>query len=270
MKKILITLLVLIQATSYAQKNVIKLNVPALALGGVAVQYERDVLPLINLQVGAGVYGRKDVNPFGLFPAMERVGASAGGFAFHGELRIYPNILKDGPRGFYIAPYGKIGRYNLGFKNELTASIPVTSGTTTIDTETNLEFEIEGSMRMQAFGLQFGHQWLLLKKVAINLYLMGPGVSFYDIDLSAALQYTVDANTTVTANDIANDPNAQNQMLQAYLERFENIPFIGKKLSTVSMDINASQDGTIGYSVDGFELNYIPRLRMGLSIGIAL
>ena len=258
MKKVLLAILVVISSiTGLAQKNVIKLNLPSIAMGGAVLQYERDLIPMINVQVGVGVYGRSDVNSFGMFAALNDIGVQAGGYAFQGEIRIYPNILKEGPKGFYIAPYGKMGHYNLGFNPSYETTFTLADESQITST---MDVTFDGSMDYTSFGVQFGHQWLILGKVAINLYMFGPGVSFYNYQMTGGVSMTADIDPVLIETELENAVKAQ----------VEGIPFVGKKLSDgIDFELDTSVSGDPSFATSGV-LNYIPRMRMGLSVGIAL
>ena len=258
MKKIVLAIfIVLVSTTSLAQKNVVKVNLPSLAMGGAVVQYERDLIPLINLQVGMGLYGRSNVYSFGLSSALQDMNVQAGGYALQGEIRIYPNILKDGPKGFYIAPYGKMGAYNLGFNPTYEGSF--THKTTGDAIEGTMSVDFDGNMNYTSVGLQFGNQWLILGKIAINLYMFGPGVSFYNYEMAGSL--TVDADI---------DPASVETALEDALKgQVDGIPFVGKPIAeSIDFELDTNVGGTQRFTTSGV-LNYIPRMRMGLSVGLA-
>lgn len=273
MKKLLSVLaVVLMSITGMAQKNVVKLNVPQLATGGLVLQYERFLIPMVRAQVGVGMYGRNDINQFGL-PTVEALGLQLGGTVFQGELRIYPNVLKKGPRGLYLAPYGKIGTYNMTIQQTVSTTLQnVDIAGAPTDVDVDLEFNMDGKLGVKAYGLQLGYQFLFLKKLAINWYMLGPGVSFFHIhDVQGSIGYT--AAGTIQVKDIIQDQAAQDQALQSYIETLGNLPLVGgmieKKINNANIPAPVAVGNTSIFGIESMNLNYIPRLRMGLSVGFA-
>lgn len=184
MKKILLLVFATICATSlWAQeesgkenkeisimkKNIIKINLPALAFKNITVQYER------ALSRKTTVAGTFRFMPKGSIPFKSNIIKSAddpelerqlnnveiGNMAFMPEIRFY--LGKKGAfHGFYVAPFASIARYsaNLLFEyddNGITKNIP-----------------LSGNVNSFTGGLMLGAQWKLSKALYLDWWILGP------------------------------------------------------------------------------------------------
>jgi hypothetical protein len=87
------------------------------------------------------------------------------------------------PRGVYLGPY-----YSL---NHLKRQNKWTLNTDTFDGEVNTDL----ILNIHTVGVELGYQFVLWKRLAIDLVLLGPGVGFYNIKTNL--------NTTLSPNDEA-------------------------------------------------------------------
>ncbi|RYF91472.1 MAG: DUF3575 domain-containing protein [Chitinophagaceae bacterium] len=151
------------------KKNIIKVNLPALALKNFVLQYERKVAKKISV-AGTFRYMPKGEIPLKNTiikavddPDTERQlnNFDLGNMAFMPEVRFY--VGKHGAmRGFYLAPFASIARYdaNLLFEyddNGTTETIPMT-----------------GDVNTFTGGLMLGAQWRLSKSVSLDWWILGP------------------------------------------------------------------------------------------------
>ena len=154
---------------SIMKKNIIKINLPALAFKNITVQYER------ALSRKTTVAGTFRFMPKGSIPFKSNIIKSAddpelerqlnnveiGNMAFMPEIRFY--LGKKGAfHGFYVAPFASIARYsaNLLFEyddNGITKNIP-----------------LSGNVNSFTGGLMLGAQWKLSKALYLDWWILGP------------------------------------------------------------------------------------------------
>jgi len=176
MQKILIGIFCLLSFRSYSQeitgtgdKNIIKLNLTALAFKNVSVQYERavgrktSVAALVRFMPETSVPFKGLIKSVINEPETEEQldNAQVGNFAFTPEFRYY--LGKKGAfHGLYIAPFVSLARYKASLNYLYTdlgvqKSIPLSGGVTTF-----------------TGGLLFGGQWKLGSQVYLDLWFLGP------------------------------------------------------------------------------------------------
>jgi len=151
-------------------KNEIKLNVLALALKNITVQYEREISKKITLGLTARVMPQsglvfessyKDVLINDPNTAKQLNDFKTGNFAFMPEVRFYPGH-KGAYHGFYIAPFLSYAHY--------TGDLPYKYD----DNGTEKTIPLLGSMNALTGGLMFGAQWNLAKAVYLDWWVLGP------------------------------------------------------------------------------------------------
>jgi len=150
-------------------KNIIKLNLPALALKNISVQYERAVARKITLATTVRFM------PEGSIPLKNAVidladdvdfkrqinNLSIGNVAVIPEVRFY--LGKKGAfRGFYVAPFASIARYNAKLLFEYD------------DAGTTKNIPLDGSVNTITGGIMFGAQWKLSKRLYLDWWILGP------------------------------------------------------------------------------------------------
>lgn len=148
-------------------KNLIKINVPALALRTYAVEYERGIGKKIALSLGyrfmpkGDIPFRDEVNNLINDPETAK---QLNSFQF-GNSAITPQIKfyfgKDLFKGFYLAPFARIAKYNV-------------AGTFLFDVNgTQEEMPLTGDLNTLTGGLEIGVQFRLGKAVHLN-FNFGP------------------------------------------------------------------------------------------------
>ena len=150
------------------KRNVIKINLPALAFKNISIQYERQIKRKLTAAINVHFipYGKmaftsaiaKAVNDSSIdFNAIK-----FGGVGFAPELRYY--FSKKGAfHGFYMGLF-------LNYNNYKTA-LPVTYGDPVKKTGI-----FTGNVRSITGGLQLGIQRQLGKKLTLDLWLLGPNI----------------------------------------------------------------------------------------------
>ncbi|NHE58994.1 DUF3575 domain-containing protein [Cyclobacterium plantarum] len=149
-------------------RNIGKLNLTALPLGSIDLQYERVVARKMSAALGlrmvpggglpfASVYTTGDEQD--ALAQIDRL--EFGNFAITPEFRFYLG-KHDGPRGFYIAPFA---RYSV-----INAEIPDYAISSTEET-INLDGKISGI----SGGLMLGSQWRLGSRIYLDWWILGAG-----------------------------------------------------------------------------------------------
>ena len=152
------------------KKNIVKVNLPALALRNISLQYERAVGKRIS------VAGTLRYMPKGRLPFVNQMkdieddpdfdrqigNVRFGNYAVIPEMRFY--VGRHGAmRGFYIGPFVNIGRFDISLPYEYdddagnTKSIPLAGNINTI-----------------TGGLMLGAQWKLSKTMSLDWWIAGP------------------------------------------------------------------------------------------------
>lgn len=194
------------------KKNVIKINLPALAFKNISVEYERAVGRKTSVSVNVHTI------PFGQLPFQSTFKSltdnsdvkydqfKLGSFGVVPEFRFYLG-KKGALHGFYIGPFVSISSYKMNLP------INYTSGTTT---KTGI---FDGKLSAVTGGLQFGTQFNLGKSVVLDWWIFGPNYG--------------SANGTLT---LTTSLNAQEQTaLQSELNKLkEDVPLNTIKSATAS------------------------------------
>lgn len=177
-KKLLILSLVFIgiitkplsaQVLTDGAKNVVKLNLFALGLNNISLQYERALHKNISVALQVGFipsHGLPTQIESQVPSDLSKLKFSA--FNITPEVRIYPGKkeLKQAPRGFYFAPYYRYMSFSVsGFVTYPDSSnYPIV-----VDRSASGSFTLKGS----SFGLQLGYQWIIANKVSIDWWILG-------------------------------------------------------------------------------------------------
>ncbi len=175
-------------------KNMVKLNLPALALKNITLQYERAVARKVTI-AGTFRYMPKSSIPLkSTFikladdPEFERQvdGLKVGNYAFMPEARFY--LSKKGAfRGFYLGLFGNFSQF--------TAEVPLefdNAGTTEI-------IPMSGKLNGITGGLMIGTQFKLSKKLNLDWWILGPNYGTSTGKLTG--QKTMDATEQQSLRD---------------------------------------------------------------------
>ena len=194
------------------KKNVIKLNLSALAFKNISVQYERGIGKKTSLALSVRTI------PLGSLPfqsTFKNIGDNSdvqydlfklGSFGVTPELRWYVG-RKGALHGFYLAPFFNYNSYTT------TLPIKYTSGATT---KNGL---FDGKLSTSTGGLQLGTQFSLGKNVVLDWWILGPNYG----SASGTLNFA----STLTAQEQTD--------LKTELEKIKNdVPFNAIKSYTVS------------------------------------
>lgn len=182
------------------KKNILKINLPALAFKNISVEYERQIGKKTSVAVNIHTI------PFGSLPFQSTFKSltdnsdvqydlfKLGSFGIVPQLRFYVG-KKGALHGFYIGPFFSYNSYK--------ASIPIkyTSGTST----KNGIFD--GKLNTTTGGLQFGSQFSLGKNIVLDWWIFGPnyGSASGTLSLTTALTQSEQDNLKTELEKIKND-----------------------------------------------------------------
>ena len=208
MKKMILSILLLTcvsgaiaqQKDEAEQKNIVKINLFALALKNISIQYERAVGKRTSVAVNVHTI------PFGKLPFQNTFKDitdnsdikydqfKLGSFGVVPEFRYY--VGKKGVlHGFYIGPFFTYNTYKMNLP------ITYTSGTTT---KTGI---FDGKLNAVTGGLQLGSQFSLGKNVVLDWWIFGPnyGSANGTLNFAAALTPAEQADLDQAIKDLKND-----------------------------------------------------------------
>jgi hypothetical protein len=160
MKKIFLSLalVVFFSAASFAQKNVVKLNLFGLFASSYTLAYERVLNDkmAVQLTVGYRSYKFADIT-LGTWNTKD----SYSGPTIIGEFRYYvTNASKDVPRGFYVAPFARYASYTEKYESS-DASDP---------TNNSYNYTQKYTTTSIAGGAMLGYQWLVADRVSLDVF----------------------------------------------------------------------------------------------------
>jgi len=152
-----------------SQKNLVKLNLFALGLKNITVQYERVISRKSTIGLTFRVMPKSGLPFKSAFTNAIKDSITTsqidnfkiGNFAIMPEIRFYLGH-KGAYHGFYIAPFVSYAHY--------TAELPYSYN----DNGTNKTIPLSGSVNSISGGLMFGAQWKIGKAVYLDWWMFGP------------------------------------------------------------------------------------------------
>ncbi len=155
-------------SSTYATKNIIKLNLSSLALNNFSFTFEKLIKNKVSFVLGYRFMNTTKL-PYqttfsGLFndPVIDFTNISLGNNAVTGEFRFYSH---KNMRGFYIAPYGRYANFNL--------SLPVSYTSTTGGISVTKSATFSGNISSISGGILLGTQHRLSKRIVLDIWLIG-------------------------------------------------------------------------------------------------
>jgi hypothetical protein len=189
-------------------KNIVRLNLTNPVIFGeksLVLGYERVLGDYKSASINIGQAQLPKFNIINTDSTEIQKDSKEHGFNMTADFRFY--LAKENkhmaPRGVYIGPY--LGYNSMGRKNTWTLNTSSFTG----DVKTDVDFNV------LAVGGQLGYQFILFKRIALDLVLIGPGVAFYN--LKAKLDTTLDADDEQALYDKINE---------ALKERFPGYTFV--------------------------------------------
>jgi hypothetical protein len=219
------------------RKNVIKFLPVNLAFGSINFEFERMINEKNSFELGIGIPMDQPVNGrygLDLEDDGELSNDKQGDLIIRAAYRHYTGKSML-PKGFYLAPYLKYQ----GITGSALRTVPADED---ID-----EYTEDYDVKINSFslGLQLGYQFLIAKRISLDLYFLGLEGGFANLD------------GTILSSDIEQVSEIEDNLN----ENIDELPsFIGDKIEV------ASSGNTV--KVKGSSVPY-PWLRGGISIGIA-
>ncbi len=217
-----------IQTKNY--KNVIRYNVSSGALFGInkciIFGYERVVNPHQSFSVNIG----SNSLPGSFSLSNDSISLtntkSSKGFNFSVDYRFYLSKENryDAPHGVYIGPYYSYNHY----KKDNSWNYQQSGGSSAQLVNTDIDLSIH------SVGVELGYQFVLWKRVTLDMVLIGPGISAYKM--------TADIQSNLT--------DAQKQKLRDVLVQLVSQKFPG--LNYVLADQHLSSSGSFSTTSFGF------------------
>lgn len=178
------------------KKNIIKVNLPALAFRNFSLQYERQVGKRTSVAVNVHTI------PFGKLPfqsTIENFGDDTdvqfdkfqiGSFGIVPEFRYYVG-KKGALRGFYIGPFLSYSNYKLDLPIEYNNKTGI----------------FNGKLNAITGGLQLGSQFRLSNSLTLDWWILGPNYGSADgtLTFTGALTATEQQELSDALEDIKND-----------------------------------------------------------------
>ncbi|MDB5191021.1 MAG: hypothetical protein JWQ96_584 [Segetibacter sp.] len=172
MKNIALALGLLVSLPSFSQslldgKTVAKVNLSAFALKGYGVQVERQIAKRFTVAFGySNIPTSKIAFQSAIEDAVDNPNVQVGNFLlgtsiFTPEVRFYTG-KKGALHGFYLAPYGRFGTYNIN--GPVQYSTPLNGTRTAI---------FDGKLTSSMGGLMIGSQFTLARNVVLDWWILG-------------------------------------------------------------------------------------------------
>jgi hypothetical protein len=148
-------------------KHVLKLNLGALSFTNLSLQYEQAFHKNFSFAVQGGYLLTRGIPERFLPKGGDFADFSVSGVNCSPELRFYPGkkVKRKAPRGFYIAPYGRLAKYTVtaSFMFSDSSSMPVQ----------DVPVDFKASYSGIGGGLMFGAQFIIAKRVSIDWWILG-------------------------------------------------------------------------------------------------
>jgi hypothetical protein len=167
-------------------KNTISYNLTnTLIFGGKAqvMCYERVITPhkSISIEFGTFSFPGASILPNKVGTSRE---VSQTGYKIAADFRFYPAAENkyNAPRGVYVGPYYS---YNY-FNREKEFVIDTATSSSPVNVTVNTDF----TFKTNTLGLQLGYQFVFWRRLAVDLVLIGPGITAYSVEakLSTSLE----------------------------------------------------------------------------------
>jgi hypothetical protein len=223
------------------RKNVIKFLPVNLLANSLSFEYERKFSPKSSFILGVGLASPKPfADKYNLNNSADNKISNEefSTMAIRAAYRHYSGHHIR-PVGFYFSPYLKYQKFSAKADNYRTVSDPQYGSTSF-----NEKYDVNGNTLN--FGLQWGVQFMLAKRVAVDFYFLGIEAGLADI----------------TATVRSDDATSIDEVYKGVTENIDQLP------SFLRDKIKATKVGSNQVDVEGSSIPY-PWLRSGISIGIA-
>jgi len=189
-------------------KNLIKLNLLALAVGNFTLQYERLLTKRTVVALSAGVTPNRGIPFYSSFEGSldnqdtkdQLKGIKYSNYAITPEIRFY--FGKEAYKGFYVGIFGRYTSYDVKYPLQydgVLASIPgIPSGL--IPKES---IDLSGNIRAFSGGITLGAQWKLSDRLYLDWLIIGPHIGSSKGKLSGNKKLSAIEQEKI--NDVIND-----------------------------------------------------------------
>ena len=177
-------------------KNLIKLNLLALAVGNFSLQYERLITKKTVVALSAGFTPERGIPFYSSFESAidnqdtkdQLKGIKYSNYSITPEIRFY--LGKEGFKGFYIGVFGRYTSYDVKFPLQYES---VLSGIPNIPGQyiPKESIGLDGNIRAFSGGITLGAQWKLSNKIYLDWLIIGPHFGSSKGDLKANKKLTV-------------------------------------------------------------------------------
>ena len=189
-------------STRVQRYNVVKLDFTSRWFfnNAYVATYERVTWP--NQSVGV-TFGYQELPEFSILPSdvfLKRIN-ERNGLKVGAEYRFYlgNENRHPAPRGVYLGPYVTF----LSFNGDRTIEV--------IANDVPQEGRLVSEIRVANLGLQLGYQFIILKRISLDLVLLGPSFSHYRAKMD------LDGDFNIDPEDI------ENEILQKLIDRFPGL-----------------------------------------------
>ncbi len=157
------------------KKNIVKWNMTPFLLWSkknINFSYERVLAPKRSYSVNVGYF---ELPSTGIYDSLNMKSANKKfGYSVSGDYRFYMNKrnVNPAPDGIYWGVFGSFHHYR--FTNDIEViNSPVIEGGLILD----------GRMNILSLGAELGYQFVIKKRLTIDLIFMGPSLSMYNYKL---------------------------------------------------------------------------------------
>ena len=172
-------------------KNMGKINLSAFAFKGFGLQYERQVGRRITVALGYGKIPTSTI-PFKSYieTQINNPDVKVGDFRL-GTSILTPEVRyyfgkKGAFHGFYVAPYARIGTYNIDGPVQYTSS-----------TNTKRSAVFDGKLHATTGGLMLGSSFQLSNKLYLDWWIIGAGIGGANGNLATITALSKDEQTSL-------------------------------------------------------------------------
>ena len=223
------------------RKNVVKFLPENLVLNSLTFEYERKFTPKSSFILGIGIASPKPfADKYGMNSPDNKISnESFSTMSLRAAYRHYAGHHVR-PVGFYFSPYLKYQKIAANADNHRTT----TEGFPPVTTQYDEKYDVKGNTLN--FGIQWGVQFLIAKRLCIDFYFLGIEAGLADITATVK-------SPNVTMID---------EVEKGVRDNVDKLP------SFLSSKIKVTRNGSDQVDVSGKSMPY-PWLRSGISIGIA-
>jgi hypothetical protein len=164
------------------KRNIIKWNITPFMLWSyrnINFSYERILTPKRSFSVNAGYF---ELPSSGIYDSLNIKSANKKfGYSVSGDYRFYMNKrnINPAPDGIYWGVFGSFHRYQFTNDIEVINSPTIEGG-----------LILDGKLNILSLGAELGYQFVIKKRLTIDLIFMGPSLSMYNYKLGLESKLT--------------------------------------------------------------------------------